>query len=61
MGSDGGSGLSAAEAVARLTSHGPNAITAERPPSPWAIAAVQLRDPMNLMLVAVVVVSLAHR
>ena len=58
MGSDGGSGLSAAEASARLTSHGPNAITAERPPSPWAIAAVQLRDPMNLMLVAVVVVSL---
>ena len=57
-GSDGGSGLSAAEVDARLTSHGPNAITAEKPPSPWAIAAVQLRDPMNLMLVAVVVVSL---
>ena len=57
-GSDAGSGLSAAEVEARLASHGPNAITAERPPSPWAIAAVQLRDPMNLMLVAVVVVSL---
>jgi Ca2+-transporting ATPase len=57
-GSDGTSGLSAAEASARLASHGPNAITAEKPPSPWALAAVQLRDPMNLMLVAVVVVSL---
>ena len=57
-GSDAGSGLSATEVEARLASHGPNAITAERPPSPWAIAAVQLRDPMNLMLVAVVVVSL---
>ena len=57
-GSDAGTGLSATEAAARLASHGPNAITAEKPPSPWAIAAVQLRDPMNLMLVAVVVVSL---
>jgi P-type Ca2+ transporter type 2C len=57
-GSDAGSGLSATEAAARLASHGPNAITAERPPSPWAIAAVQLRDPMNLMLVVVVVVSI---
>ena len=57
-GSDAGSGLSASEAAARLASHGPNAITAEKPPSPWAIAAVQLRDPMNIMLVAVTVVSL---
>ena len=57
-GSDAGSGLSAAEVNARLASHGPNAITAEKPPSAFAIAAVLLRDPMNLMLVAVVVVSL---
>ena len=58
-GSDAGSGLSAAEVDARLASHGPNAITAEKPPSAFAVAAVQLRDPMNIMLVAVVVVSLA--
>ena len=57
-GSDAGSGLSATEAAARLASHGPNAITAEKPPSAVAIAAGLLRDPMNLMLVAVVVVSL---
>src|SRR6476469_378948 len=57
-GSDSGSGLSAAEVNARLASHGPNAVTAEKPPSAFAIAAVLLRDPMNLMLVAVVVVSL---
>ena len=57
-GSDAGSGLSSTEADARLASHGPNAITAEKPPSPWAVAAALLRDPMNLMLVAVVVVSL---
>jgi P-type Ca2+ transporter type 2C len=56
-GSDAEQGLSATEAAARLASHGPNAITAEKPPSPLALAAVQLRDPMNLMLVAVVVVS----
>ena len=57
-GSDAESGLSATEAASRLASHGPNAITADKPPSPWVLAAVQLRDPMNLMLVAVVVVSL---
>src|SRR6478672_6906594 len=57
-GSDAGSGLSATEAAARLASHGPNAIIAEKPPSAGAIAAGLLRDPMNLMLVAVVVVSL---
>ncbi|HEY7042645.1 MAG TPA: cation-transporting P-type ATPase, partial [Nocardioidaceae bacterium] len=52
------SGLSAQEAAARLASHGPNQITTEKPPSPFAIALGQLRDPMNIMLVAVAVVSL---
>lgn len=57
-GSDAGSGLSAAEAAARLVAHGPTAIAAEAPPSPLAVAAVRLRDQMNRMLVAVLVVSL---
>ena len=57
-GSDATAGLTAAEAATRLANHGPNEITAEKPPSPWVLAAQQLRDPMNLMLVAVVVVSL---
>ena len=57
-GSDAARGLSAAEAASRLASHGRNEITAEKPPSAWALALQQLRDPMNLMLVAVVVVSL---
>jgi len=57
-GSDAATGLTAAEAASRLTSHGRNEITAEKPPSPWVLAVQQLRDPMNLMLVAVVVVSL---
>jgi P-type Ca2+ transporter type 2C len=51
-------GLSTGEAAARLTRYGPNAITGEKPPSVWAIAFEQLRDPMNLMLVAVTVISL---
>ncbi|MGH1563301.1 cation-translocating P-type ATPase [Mumia sp. DW29H23] len=58
VGSDATTGLSSAEASARLASYGPNEIAAEKPPTVWAIAALQLRDPMNLMLVAVVVVSL---
>jgi P-type Ca2+ transporter type 2C len=52
------SGLSRQEAATRLATHGPNQITAEKPPSAVAIALAQLRDPMNIMLVAVTVVSL---
>jgi P-type Ca2+ transporter type 2C len=52
------SGLSAQEAAQRLATHGPNQITAEKPPSVIALALGQLRDPMNIMLVAVAVVSL---
>ena len=56
--SDVVSGLSAEEAAVRLASHGPNQIIAEKPPSVFAVALAQLRDPMNIMLVAVAVVSL---
>jgi P-type Ca2+ transporter type 2C len=52
------SGLTAQEAAERLATHGPNQITAEKPPSAVAVALTQLRDPMNIMLVAVTVVSL---
>src|SRR6478735_8060317 len=58
-GSDTDSGLTGAQVASRRAAFGPNAIAAERPPSVWAVAASQLRDPMNIMLVAVVVVSLA--
>src|SRR5690349_10456170 len=57
-GSDADAGLAGAEATSRLSTYGPNQIAAEKPPSLWVVAAQQLRDPMNLMLVAVVVVSL---
>ena len=56
--SDAVTGLSGTEAASRLSSYGANEIAAEKPPSIWSIALAQLRDPMNLMLVAVVVVSL---
>ena len=41
-----------------MSRYGPNQIAAEKPPSLWAVALQQLRDPMNIMLVAVVAVSL---
>jgi P-type Ca2+ transporter type 2C len=58
LGTDEHSGLAVAEAEQRQARYGPNAIAAERQPSPWAVALRLLRDPMNLMLVGVVVVSL---
>ena len=51
-------GLTSAEATARLAKFGPNSIKGEKPPSVVSIALGQLRDPMNLMLVAVAIVSL---
>jgi P-type Ca2+ transporter type 2C len=58
MGSDADRGLSRWEAESRLSRYGPNEIARERPPSLWAIVLNQLRDPMNIMLIAVTVVSL---
>ncbi|MEN0134326.1 MAG: HAD-IC family P-type ATPase, partial [Rhodococcus sp. (in: high G+C Gram-positive bacteria)] len=55
--SDRQSGLTAGEADERRRRHGPNEIVSEPGPSTWAIALVQLKDLMNLMLVAVAVVS----
>ncbi|MEU2003320.1 cation-translocating P-type ATPase [Rhodococcus sp. NPDC019627] len=55
--SDRQSGLTAGEADERRRRHGPNEIVSEPGPSMWAIALAQLKDLMNLMLVAVAVVS----
>jgi P-type Ca2+ transporter type 2C len=57
LATDETNGLSAAEAAARLAAQGPNEIRGEKPPSILAVAAGQLRDPMNLMLVAVTAAS----
>jgi P-type Ca2+ transporter type 2C len=58
FGSNETTGLTPAEAADRLAQHGRNEITSEKPPSVWEVALQQLRDPMNIMLVAVAVVSL---
>src|SRR3954469_19993308 len=55
--SDADSGLTGAEAAERLGRVGPNQITGEPPPSVWEVAVAQLRDPMNIMLIAVTIVS----
>ena len=58
-GSDVDRGLTGAEASRRLATDGPNAITAEKPPSTAAVALAQLRNSMNIMLIAVTIVSFA--
>ncbi len=58
VGSDLQRGLTSGDAASRLSRYGPNEIAAEKPPSMIEVALGQLRDPMNLMLVAVAVVSL---
>ena len=50
-------GLSLHQAEARLGQYGPNEIASEPPPSLLQVAWHQLRDPMNLMLVIVAIVS----
>jgi Ca2+-transporting ATPase len=57
LGSDETTGLTGAEAAERLARYGPNEIPREQPPSVWAVAAQQLRDPMNIMLIAVTAAS----
>jgi Ca2+-transporting ATPase len=55
--SDPDTGLTAAEAEDRISRFGRNEIPREQPPSVWQVALAQLRDPMNIMLIAVTVVS----
>src|SRR6478735_2837103 len=54
---DRDAGLTSAEAERRLAEHGPNAIAAEPEPSVWQVSLRQLADPMNVMLVAVVILN----
>jgi Ca2+-transporting ATPase len=59
VGSDLQRGLTSGDASSRLARYGPNEIAREQPPSVVQVALGQLRDPMNIMLIAVTVVSLA--
>ena len=56
--SDSTGGLSSAAIDDRRTRFGDNVIAAEPAPSVAALVLLQLKDPMNLMLIAVVIVSL---
>ncbi|EON33630.1 calcium-transporting ATPase [Gordonia terrae C-6] len=58
LNTDGVRGLAADEVDVRRREHGDNQIVAEPEPSAAALALNQLKDPMNLMLIAVVVVSI---
>ncbi len=57
LSTDPRSGLTGAAVEERRARYGANVIASEPAPSIWAIALLQLTDPMNVMLVAVVVVS----
>src|SRR6478752_9302702 len=57
LGSDPSVGLTSVEASSRLSRYGPNQINAEKPPSILVVALTQLRNPMNILLIAVTAVS----
>ncbi|MEZ5114957.1 MAG: cation-translocating P-type ATPase [Candidatus Nanopelagicales bacterium] len=57
LGTSADDGLSADEAARRLARVGPNVLPTPPSPSVWAIALLQWRDPMNLLLTAVAAVS----
>jgi Ca2+-transporting ATPase len=59
LGVDADEGLSAEEVDRRLAQYGPNELPKEPPPSMWAVARGQLGNPMNIMLLLVVVASFA--
>ena len=59
VGVDADSGLTSAEAAARLERYGPNELRSEPPPSVWQVGRAQLANPMNIMLLIVAVASLA--
>jgi len=59
LGTDPGSGLSAAEAAARLAAHGPNALRSAAPVPAWRRVLAQFADPLVYLLLAAVAVSLA--
>jgi Ca2+-transporting ATPase len=57
LGTDPNAGLTTVEAAERLARHGPNSIPKEQPPSTWMISLKQIREPMNVMLIVVTVLS----
>jgi len=52
-------GLSPEEAARRLAAHGPNQLTARRPPSAWGILLAQFQSVVVLLLVVAAIVAFA--
>src|SRR5215470_15257067 len=59
LGVDADTGLTVAEVERRQAEYGPNELPKEPPPSMWVVARAQLANPMNIMLLLVVVASFA--
>ncbi len=59
LGVDPEIGLDTSDAAGRLSRYGPNELTAEPPPTLWAVSRGQLANPMNIMLLIVAVASFA--
>jgi len=59
LGSDAAQGLTSDEAARRRAEYGPNELQSEPPPSRLQIAWKQVVDPMNIMLLAVAIISMA--
>jgi len=58
LGSDAAQGLTSDEAARRQTEYGPNELQSEPPPSKIEVVMHQVVDPMNIMLLAVAVISI---
>jgi Ca2+-transporting ATPase len=58
LGSDAKEGLTSSEAADRLAEYGPNELQSEAAPSKLEVMMHQVVDPMNIMLLAVAVISL---
>ena len=52
-------GLTAAEAAARLTEHGPNSLPEQKPPSLLTVVWTVVREPMLILLIAAGVINFA--
>ncbi len=59
LGTDTVRGLTTAEAEARLARFGPNELREAPPPAAWRRAVAQFTDPLVLLLVAAILISLA--
>jgi Ca2+-transporting ATPase len=59
LGSDEAMGLTIGDAADRLAEYGPNELQSEAQPSKFEVAMHQVVDPMNIMLIAVAVISIA--